>query len=70
MVGLPVELADAPLVREYRDGEFWRAFCTVHVQKSFNRELWAIRSRLSAWLPRATSEENRKNFHISFDSVV
>ena len=65
-----MELADAPLVQEFRDGRFWRAFGTVHVQKSFNKELWAIPNKLCAWLPAATSEENRKNFHVSFDSVV
>ena len=53
-----------------RRGRLHRGFCTVHIQTALSRELWGIRGLLSAWIPEATSDENRENFHLSFDRVT
>ena len=65
-----VMLADVPMTLVMRSGRLHRGFCTVHVQSALCRELWGIRSMLSAWLPEAASGENRKDFHLSFDRVA
>ena len=65
-----VMLADVPMTLVMRSGRLHRGFCTVHVQSALCRELWGIRSMLSAWIPEAASGENRKDFHLSFDRVA
>ena len=66
----PGTLADVPMTLVMRRGRLHRGFCTVHVQSALSRERWGIRSLLSAWIPEATSDENRENFHLSFDRVA
>ena len=68
--GLSAQLAHVPVVRVWRGGFLHRGFCTVHIQSALSRELWAVRSILSAWIPGATSAENKDNFHLSFDSIA
>ena len=66
----PATLADVPMTLVMRRGRLHRGFCTVHIQTALSRELWGIRGLLSAWIPEATSDENRENFHLSFDRVT
>jgi hypothetical protein len=65
-----VELAHVPLTRVMWRGRLHRGLCIVHAQSAFCRALWGIRGLLSSWIPAATSDENRKEFHLSFDRVA
>jgi len=53
--------------KEYRHGRFHRACCLIDVRTPFNRSVWALRQRLSAWLPANARLEGRINYHLSFD---
>ncbi len=70
LVGQLATFSDSPLTLEHRGGLLHRAWGFMHVQTDFSRkELWGIRSMLSAWLPGATSAESKSNFHLSLDRV-
>ena len=68
--GFHVPLAHMEVVLVRHAGHVHRGWCTVHVRTPLSEELWTIRGFLSNWIPRATSRENRNNFHASFDSVA
>jgi hypothetical protein len=65
-----VELAHVPMSLVMWRGRLHRGLCIVHVHSSLSRALWGIRGLLSSWIPAATSGENRKEFHLSFDRVA
>ena len=70
LTGKRVQLARSDLTREYRNGGLWRAFGFIDVNEDFNKALWALRQRLSAWLPSAAAREQRYNFHLSLDYML
>ena len=42
----------------------------VNMREDFNNVSWALRQRLSAWLPMHSKLEGRYNFHMSLDHVL